>query len=109
MTINRSTIAAAVAAAACLFASPAVADIAVGREAVRVRIAHADLDLSAAAGRATLQTRIERAVRNACRSSFRGVDGVIDQSRCRAEMLRDADVQVAAIRQRAPTELAARR
>ena len=108
MTIIRSTIAAALAASACLAAAP-VSAMDPGREVVRVRIVHADLNLADTAGRATLQSRIDRAVRHACRPSQRGLSAIVDAARCRAEMLRDADVQVAAIKPRASVELAARR
>ncbi len=108
MTIIRSTIAAAVAASACLIATPSFAAD-TSRETVRVQIRYADLDLSRGPGQAALKSRIDRAVRHACRSMLTGTRGIADTGRCRAEMLRDAEVKVAAIPARTPVELASRR
>ncbi len=114
MNILRSTIAAAVVFAACpLAAAPVAAAPAIvadaGREVVRVRIAHGDLDLSAAAGRAMMAGRIDRAVRRACTSRLPHLKAMADAARCRSEMMRDADVQIAAIPPRASVEVASRR
>lgn len=107
MTMFRPVTAAAVAVFACLSTAAVAQDAAHDR--VTARIVHADLDLGTAEGRAALKTRIDRAVRRACLfSRHGGISAMRDTLRCRDEMLRDADVQVAAIPPRT-VKLATRR
>ncbi|MDP1026542.1 UrcA family protein [Sphingomonas sp. KR1UV-12] len=108
MTVIRSTIAAAMALSACAAAAPAFA-MDPNREVVQLRIAYADLNLAHPAGRAALKNRIDRAVRRACAATLAGARGGNDATRCRDEMMRDADVQVAALNTGAPVKLAASR
>lgn len=55
---------ASAAAALAVFASPAIANT--KGDVVEVRVAYGDLDINSAAGRAALEARIEREVRQAC-------------------------------------------
>ncbi|GGB32341.1 hypothetical protein GCM10011380_22200 [Sphingomonas metalli] len=90
---TRSTTALAVALIA---SAPAIA--AGERETVRTAVRYRDLDLSNAAGRATMQQRIDQAIRRACAARASDLAGLADSARCRSEMRRDAEVQLAAVR-----------
>ena len=106
IAIMTACIAAALASAG---ASAQTAD-----ERVTVAVSHADLDLSQAAGQATLARRIRAAAYRICGDPF-GWDPIRLQavSRCMVEARRSAETQVATaiarVRQRnAGTNLAAR-
>ena len=72
-------------------ASPAIA----APPAAQTRIvSYADLDLTRAAGRATLERRIDRAVRAVCgRAAPTDLNGLDQVQLCRAETLADAAAQ----------------
>ncbi len=107
MTFRKS---AAIAAAAFVCLSPVVAQAdTVGRVPVRATVRHGDLNLSSKTGRDLLAKRIDHAVRRACASTLAGLSGAADSRRCRDEMMRDADVQVAALTRGAPVQVAANR
>ncbi|MEP9403372.1 UrcA family protein [Sphingomonas sp. VNH70] len=91
MTIRFTVL--ATAALSCL-SSVAHAE---AREPVSARVSYAGLDLTSAAGRRTLDARIDRAVRRACVSNASGLRALADVARCRAEMRQDAQVRVAQI------------
>ncbi len=97
---------AAVAAVLACLAPAAHAEV---REAVTIRVSHAGLDLSSAAGRRMLDARVDRAAWNACRSAAMGLAGVRDTDRCRAEMRADAKTRIAQLMANAPIEVAAAR
>ncbi|MDJ0275683.1 UrcA family protein [Sphingomonas sp. 2R-10] len=92
MTIRLIALAATVAA--CL--SPVAH--AEEREPVTVRVSYAGLDLATVEGRRTLDSRIDRAARGACRSRVPGFRGQSDERRCRTEMASDAQVRVAQLK-----------
>ncbi len=95
---------AAVAAALVCLAPAAHAE---ERETVTVRVSHAGLDLSTAAGRRTLDARVDRAAWYACRPARLGLDGLRDANRCRAEMRADAKIRVARLMANDPVKVAA--
>jgi len=98
MKINH-IVALAATAFACL-SSAAHAEV---RERVTASVSYAGLDLSKVEDRRTLDARIDRASLAACKSSVFGLRRFADESRCRAEMRRDAQVRVAQI---APVKVA---
>ncbi|KQM95374.1 hypothetical protein ASE70_01240 [Sphingomonas sp. Leaf22] len=89
--MNIRIIALAATAFACL-SSAANAEV---REPVSVHVSYAGLDLTKIEHRRVLDARIDRAATTACRSSASGLRRYADENRCRAEMRRDAQVQVA--------------
>jgi len=97
---------AAVAAVLACLAPAAHAEV---REAVTVRVSHAGLDLSSAAGRRMLDARVDRAAWYACRPERVGLAGLRDANRCRAEMRADAKIRVAQLIANAPVKVAAAR
>ncbi|KQM65064.1 hypothetical protein ASE75_08445 [Sphingomonas sp. Leaf17] len=93
----------AVTAAACL-SSTAQAEM---RDAVTVRVRHADLNLTRAADRAMFDIRVRRAANIACVAQGSDRRMRRDAERCKAEMRADGSNKAALIAARAtPTLLA---
>ena len=99
------------AAAAAVIAAPAFAE-SPAAEIVETKVSYADLNLSSAAGRATLDNRVKGAARFVCGS----VDGpsIAEHNRhqkCRSSALAEANAQVDEVlaRRGSVTVLAARR
>jgi len=108
------TIAIAIAAAIAAAAAPAVAQDLEGPRSERVSFA--DLDLAQAAGRATLEHRVARAVNRLCRMPYAGDIHAMTQHRaCRKEAWSSGRQELAAVYSRvdfatrAPMNLAASR
>ena len=98
------SVASAAIVGACLFATAASASSV--REPVSVRVSHAGLDLTSAAGRALLQRRLQSAIASACQPHSSSLDAFADAHRCRQEMTADASVKMAALLGRDGTQLA---
>ncbi|MGY6550580.1 MAG: UrcA family protein [Erythrobacter sp.] len=94
-------------------AAPAIAAAQPGEEVVDVRVSYADLDLTTAAGRAALETRVAAELRSACTldSARRYAFGRTQRDqKCIAEGMASAKLaaeRVAAAQQRQGREVAA--
>ncbi|VVT18992.1 conserved hypothetical protein [Sphingomonas aurantiaca] len=98
------SVASAAIVGACLFSTAASASSV--REPVSVRVSHAGLDLTSAAGRTLFQRRLQSAIARACEPRTSGLDAFADAHRCRQEMTADASVKMAALLRRDGTQLA---
>lgn len=97
---NRFNAASVALLAACLATTPALA---AERSPVQVRIARSGMDFTTPRGRAAFTARVRRAAYGACTPIDATLAARLDAQRCRGEMMRDADVQVAAlVRREAP-------
>lgn len=89
------------AAALAAIALPATAPAVAATPSIDVPVA--DLDLSQAADRAVLDSRIERAARKVCSSGMKGANAQRIESECRAQAVsnaaRQADLAIASARE----------
>jgi UrcA family protein len=71
-----------------------------GQEIVTVRVSHSDLDLASASGLATLNRRVQRAVREACDKAASGAVVPLNAERdCRTQSLAAAKREIESRRQ----------
>lgn len=89
-------------AAACLFGTATA-----NAEEVKVRVSHADLDLTRSGDVAKLRTRMRIAIHNAC-SQWPGNYSWTSASACFTEAMADADAQIRALRAPAASAVVAR-
>lgn len=89
-----------------LLAGPAYSQFA---EPVSVEVKIADLNLGSAAGQARLERRVRQAAGRICGAEPRTIDLRIDHQRCRGEVLSDAALKIAALKDKsAPVQVARR-
>lgn len=94
--------------AAALVACPSFAAYAQDRDPTSVRIHLSDLDIASSSGRAQLESRLDSAIRRACSATRSDSRMLYHDARCHAEMMRDAQTQLAQIDLRTATRLASR-
>lgn len=66
-------------------------------DAPQRRVSYADLDLGSAAGRATLDGRIKRAVRDVCPAEDHALSALRASADCREDAMAGANTQIAAL------------